>query len=148
MKCPFCRQTDTEIYNSRATKFATQTWRRRRCQNCSKLFTTYESPDLSFLRIKRPQTAKTIPYSRAKLFSGLYQAFLDVPRKDATIDAVTDTIEVKVLDLQQPEITTTDLAAIILTTLKHFNTAAFLRYLASHAELATNRQLKQELKKY
>src|SRR4051812_26742018 len=99
MKCPFCRQTNSEIYNTRSTKFGSQTWRRRRCLMCSKTFTTYEAPDLSFLHII-PISGRKQRYSRAKLFSGLYDAFQNVPQKDATIDAVTDTIEAKLLDLQ------------------------------------------------
>lgn len=147
MKCPFCRQTNTEVYNTRPTKFASQTWRRRRCLMCSKTFTTYEAPDLNFLKITagagRPHS-----YSRAQLFSSLYEVFHDVPRKAATIDAVTDTVETKLLDLQQPVITTRDIAAIVLTTLKHFNTTAFLRYLSAHTHLATTADLKKALRQY
>jgi len=148
MKCPFCRQTNTEVYNTRTTKFGTQTWRRRRCLVCHQAFTTYEAPDLSFLKVTKPHAKKPQRYSRAKLFSGLYDAFLDVPQKDDTIDAVTDTIESKLLDLQKAQVSTQEIAAIVLSTLKHFNTAAFLRYLTTHTELASPAQLKQALKQY
>jgi|SRR6266403_2939953 len=147
MKCPFCRQTGTEIYNSRHTKFGSQTWRRRRCLKCGKSFTTYEAPDLSFLSIIS-RTGQKQRYSRAKLFSGLYDSFRDIPQKDDTIDAVTDTVEAKILDLGQSELKTTQIADIVLTTLKHFNTAAFLRYLSTHTDLTTNTDLKRQLKKY
>jgi transcriptional repressor NrdR len=148
MKCPYCRRTASDVYNSRITKFGAQTWRRRRCRNCGKSFTTYEAIDLSFLRVTSTASRKDVPYNRAKLFSSLYQTFLDVPHKAATIDAVTDTIEAKLLDLQRPVITSADIARLTLTTLKHFNTAAFLRYLATHAEFTTQHQLATELKKY
>jgi transcriptional repressor NrdR len=163
MKCPFCRSSATEVYNTRTTKFASQIWRRRRCQTCHESFTTYEAADLSFLRVTAGSTStasepqarskaahlpKATRFSRARLFSSLYAAFLDVPHKDTTINAVTDTIETKLLDLQQTTITTQQIAAIVLSTLKHFNTPAFLRYLSTHTELATKTQLNQALKKY
>lgn len=147
MKCPFCRHDATEVYNSRDTKFGTQTWRRRRCTTCHESFTTYEAPDLGFLKVIK-KTGKKQRYSRAKLYSGIYGAFLSAPAKETTIDAVTDTIEAKILDTKQRDITSAEIARIVLTTLKHFNTAAFLRYLSYQTDLASDVQLKKELKKY
>lgn len=147
MKCPYCRQDSTEVYNSRTTKFGTQIWRRRRCTACHESFTTYEAPDLAFLKVVK-KSGQAQRYSRAKLYSSIYDAFLSVAAKEDTIDAVTDTIEAKILDTKQPEIPSTEIARITLTTLKHFNTAAFLRYLPYHADLVSSAQLKKELKKY
>lgn len=146
MKCPYCRTTDTEVFNSRSTRFETQIWRRRRCLACAQSFTTYEAPDLSFLRILRG--AKAEHYNRARLFSSIYLAFLDIPSKDDTIDAVTSTIEAKLLDLQQVEIAPIEISRLVLTTLKHFNTAAFVRYLTTHTTMTSNAELNRELKKY
>jgi transcriptional repressor NrdR len=148
MKCPFCRTHHTEIYNSRSTKFGSQTWRRRRCLACGKSFTTYEAPDLSFLKVTRTPTGPGRSYSRAELFSSLFAAFEDVPRKAALIDAVTDTVESKLLDLQQPRITTREITDLVLTTLKHFHTAAFIRYLSLHAGLTSTAAVTQALRKY
>lgn len=147
MKCPFCRETTTEVYNSRTTRFDTQIWRRRRCQNCHESFTTYEATDLGFLKVLK-KSGKKQRYSRAKLYSGVYGAFLSIPSKETTVDAVTDTIESKILDTRKSEITSSEVAKIVLATLNHFNTAAFLRYLAYQTDLASNAQLKKELKKY
>lgn len=147
MKCPYCRHPDTEVYNSRSTKFETQIWRRRRCQNCHESFTTYEAPDLGFLKVIK-KSRRRERYSRAKLYSGIYGAFLSIPQKETTVDAVTDTVESKLLDTKKRTITTQEIADIVLSTLKHFNTAAFVRFLAYHADLASDAQLARELKKY
>jgi transcriptional repressor NrdR len=147
MKCPFCRQSITEIFNSRATKSGTQTWRRRHCLNCGKSFTTYEAPDLKFLKIT-PLHGPSRRFSRAQLFSSLYEAFQDLPHKADTIDAVTDTIEAKLLDLQRPNLTPAQIATITLETLKHFHTPAFLRYLSAHGDVTTPKNLKKALRQY
>src|ERR1700683_547023 len=147
MKCPYCRHPDTEVYNSRSTKFETQIWRRRRCQNCHESFTTYEAPDLGFLKVIK-KSGRRERYSRAKLYSGIYGAFLSIPQKETTVDAVTDTVESKLLDTRKRIIPTHEIADIVLSTLKHFNTAAFVRFLAYHADLASDAQLARELKKY
>ncbi len=148
MKCPFCRTDVTEVYNTRTTRFKTQIWRRRRCKHCSQSFTTYEAPNLGFLRISSTSTAKPTPYSRARLFQSVYDAFLGTRGNEATIDAVTDTIEAKILDLKSSTVTATAITDIVLTTLKHFDTGAYLRYLATHTHLASNAELKKALKKH
>lgn len=147
MKCPFCRETGSHVYNSRSTKFATQTWRRRRCRRCGRSFTTYEAPDLGFLSvIKRSGQAQ--PYSRAKLYSSLYNAFSASVAPASTMDAITDTIEANVLDMRSESVTTRDIARLSLVALKHFDQGAFLRYLASQPELARDTAFKRELRRF
>lgn len=147
MKCPFCRAETTDVYNTRPTKEGAQIWRRRRCLECKESFTTYEQPDLGFLKVIK-KTGKKQRYSRAKLYTGIYGAFARISAKETTVDAVTDTIEAKILDLRVSEVSSDDIARIVLTTLKHFNMTAFVRYLASQTDLATDAQLRSELKKY
>ncbi len=147
MKCPYCRQDTTDVFNTRSTRFGTQIWRRRRCLACRESFTTYEQADLGFLKVIK-KTGKRQRYSRAKLFSGIYGAFLQIPAKENTVDGVTDTVEAKILDLRQNEISSAEIAAIVMTTLKNCNTAAFVRYLAYQTDLESSAQLKKELAKY
>lgn len=147
MKCPFCRETNTDVYNTRSTKFGTQIWRRRRCLSCGQAFTTYEQPDLSFMRVQAP-AGKAQRYSRSKLFGSIYLAFSESQTAPDTIDAVTDTVEAKILDTKLDLIPSSQIAGIILTTLKHFDTPAFLRYLSSHAEFRSNRELRKIIGRY
>lgn len=147
MKCPYCRSIDTEVYNSRVTRHATQIWRRRRCQTCHEAFTTYETPDLGFLKVKKKSGLKQ-RYSRAKLYSGIYGAFLSIPQKETTVDAVTDAVEAALLDTKRRELSTSEIAAIVLSALKQANLAAFMRFLAYHAKPATDAELKRALKPY
>lgn len=148
MKCPVCRETNNEVYNTRTTRFGTQTWRRRRCLNCDTSFTTYEQPDLKFLKILGDTSKKTTPYSRATLFSSVYGAFSGSSAKPSVIDAVTDNIEAKLLDLQDHTITTEQITDIVLSTLKHFDSAAFLRYLSDHVDMSDPGTMRRYLKKY
>lgn len=147
MLCPFCRSTDTEVFNSRSTRFGTQIWRRRRCLKCKETFTTYEYPDLSFLKVVKKSGTKQ-RYSRAKLYSGIYGSFLSIKAKETTVDGVTDTVEAKLLDMRKRELTSQQIADVVLRTLKKFNTAAFIRFLAYQTDLSSDAQLKQELRKY
>lgn len=148
MKCPVCREINNEVYNTRTTRFGTQTWRRRRCLSCDASFTTYEQPDLKFLKILADHSKKTTPYSRATLFSSVYGAFSGSSAKPSVIDAVTDNVESKLLDLQDHTITTEQITDIVLSTLKHFDSAAFLRYLSDHVDISNPGTMRSYLKKY
>ncbi len=99
------------------------------------------------MRVQTP-TGKAQTYSRAKLFSSIYLAFSDSKATSDTIDAVTGTVEAKILDLKLDLIPSTTIAGVILTTLKHFDTGAFLRYLSNHAEVRSNRELRKIIGQY
>lgn len=73
MNCPYCLHKGTQVYNSRPTKKLNQTWRRRRCQECKREFTTFEQINLSsVLKIKR--NGKSSPYRNEKLLLSLQKA--------------------------------------------------------------------------
>jgi transcriptional regulator NrdR family protein len=99
------------------------------------------------MRVIRPEN-KPESYSRAKLFSSIYSVFENALADAATIDAVTDTVESKILDTEKSELTPGEIAEIVLKTLKHYNTSAFVRYLTYQTDLLSPAQLKAELKKY
>ncbi len=115
--------------------------------SCRESFTTYEAADLGFMAIRK-RLGKPQPYSRAKLFSSIYGAFQLAPANQGTVDAVTDTVETKLLDMKQQLVDSRDVAEVVLQTLKHFNTSAFVRYLANQTDLINEAQLRKELKKY
>lgn len=64
------------------------------------------------------------------------------------MDAVTDTVESKLLDTKKRELPSQDIAAIVLLTLKHFNIAAFMRFLAYQTNPASPAELDKVLRKY
>lgn len=147
MKCPYCRSNLTEVYNTRPTKFSSQLWRRRRCQSCHEAFTTYEAADLGFLHIQA-QDGSRRPYSRARLYSSVATALPGDPTTSNVVDAVTETVESKLLDLKTKIVPIDQVTGVVLTTLKHLDTPAFLRYLAGHADLRSKSELKRQLKNY
>jgi transcriptional repressor NrdR len=148
MKCPYCRSTSTEVFNTRTTKAGGQIWRRRRCTSCQQAFTTYETVDLSFLRVLPAGAHKPVPYSRATLYASLAAAFAAGQAPASTVDAVTDTVEAKLLDLQQTIIPAGTIAHTAFATLKAFHPPAYLRYLTDHAEHAASRELRRELGRF
>ncbi len=54
MKCPFCGSAETQVIDSRVSEPGDSIRRRRRCLDCQKRFTTYETVEL-----RLPQVVKT-----------------------------------------------------------------------------------------
>ena len=132
MLCPFCQHDKTEVFNSRSTSRSTQVWRRRRCKSCQNAFTTYEAYDLGFLDVKQRSEA-VLPYSRARLFSSVYMAFVGSNLEDdQTIDNVTATIEQKLQALQKPLLHRDEIITVVVNTIRPLSITATMRYLADH----------------
>jgi len=144
MLCPFCQNEETEVVNTRSTFHQTQVWRRRRCQKCNGVFTTYEKADLSFIKIIKKSGRKE-RYSRAKLFAGIYGAFLSGHNKERTADEVTTHIESKILGLRKKEISSQEVGNIVLTKLKSANPPAFMRFLAYNTRPANISEIKKNI---
>ena len=137
MLCPFCQHDKTEVFNSRGTARSTQVWRRRRCKRCQNAFTTYEAYDLGFLDV-RQRDASTLPYSRARLFSSIYLAFVGSElSSDQNVDNVTATIEHKLQATQKPLLHRDEIIAIVVASIRPLSITATMRYLADHPPTGT-----------
>ncbi len=142
MHCPFCGNTKTEVYNSRNTDEKRRIWRRRRCTSCDEAFTTYEASDLSFIRIvKRNDTEE--PYRRSKLLISLYHACTGLDEHLEALDGLAGTIEGHLLSLRKQEITTEEIAMVVLDTLKRFHPSPYVRYLSYRGDISSSTELRQ-----
>lgn len=143
MYCPFCNSADTEVYNSRQSG-AFRIWRRRRCTNCKESFTTYEQIDISFLTVVDANN-NVSPYQRYILYKSINGAIGIIKQRTEAVDALTETIETKVLTLRQKEIKTSQIIEVALFTLRAFNLSSYLRYMANHTDIENIRALKQKI---
>jgi transcriptional repressor NrdR len=89
MKCPFCKNPDTQVVDSRVNEEGDSIRRRRRCPSCDKRFTTYENVEL-----RMPQIIKSTGYREEfvedKLRVGFTRA---LHKRPVSADLVDDAIE-------------------------------------------------------
>ncbi|HUV43149.1 MAG TPA: ATP cone domain-containing protein [Patescibacteria group bacterium] len=134
MNCPFCRSSQVFVTNSRPTKGNTQIWRRRKCSNCKKLFTTYENIDLSYLIVIK-KSGRRQRYDRAKLYSSIYHAAIQEKGSDRgetgnLAEEITKDVETEILSLKRKRIKTSEIFNIVFDILKKKHLSTSLRYLA------------------
>ncbi|HEY9322979.1 MAG TPA: transcriptional regulator NrdR [Candidatus Methylopumilus sp.] len=127
MKCPFCGTDDTQVVDSRVNDEGNSIRRRRRCSECDKRFTTYESVELTFPQVVK-QNGKREDFSRNKLHQSLSRALHKRPVPVEYIDQAIERIIQKVLAYGEKEITARELGENVMHELKKMDKVAYIRF--------------------
>ncbi|HWZ65914.1 MAG TPA: hypothetical protein VNX65_03925 [Patescibacteria group bacterium] len=150
MVCPFCLHEKTAVYNSRQTSRVNITWRRRCCLECGRKFTTSETIDCQkILKVVSNDSKKPVSFSRSRLLLSILKASDHHSHSDEVAYTLCETIEQKLLlkaDRNNGHVTKQLIIQTCLATLKNFDAAAYLKYLANHGPALDMRSLKQHLR--
>ena len=127
MLCPFCRDSDTKVVDSRPSgRHAIR--RRRECLGCTKRFTTYEKVEASPLRvIKRDGTRA--PFDREKIRAGVEMACRKRPVTARDIDTLVGEVETDLMeDFDRGDVPSRFVGDLVLDALKRLDDVAALRF--------------------
>ena len=124
MKCPYCNNPDTRVYDSRPAEDGSSIRRRRSCDVCGKRFTTYE-----------------------KVENGVVRACYKRPVATADIQKVVDRIETKVFSLEEKEIPSSVIGEAVMDELKALDEVAYVRFASVYREFKDVSTFMDELKK-
>ena len=127
MKCPFCNHPDTQVAETRVSEDGGFIRRRRRCESCSKRFTTYERPEVSFATIVK-KDGRRIEYERVKLQASMKLALRKRPVSTDQLDAAVERIEEHLQNLGLREVPSTRLGELVMMELKKLDKVAYVRF--------------------
>ncbi len=127
MKCPFCGTDDTQVVDSRVNDEGNSIRRRRRCSECDKRFTTYESVELALPQVVK-QNGKREDFSRNKLHQSFSRALHKRPVPIEYIEQAIERIIQKVLAYGEKEITARALGENVMHELKKMDKVAYIRF--------------------
>src|SRR5262245_23117342 len=85
MKCPFCNSPDTQVIDSRVSEDGDSIRRRRKCADCSKRFTTYETVELRMPQVVKQDGSRT-EFDLDKLRTGFMRALHKRPVPTQRVD--------------------------------------------------------------
>ncbi len=125
MRCPYCRENDDKVVDSRLAEDAGAIRRRRECLACGRRFTTYERVEDVPL-VLRKRSGRLEPFDAAKLRRGIEQAAtgrLD----DAVVDDIVGAIEEELRSLGG-EIGSDRVGMAVLERLRALDPVASLRF--------------------
>jgi len=125
VRCPYCRENDDKVVDSRVADDGGAIRRRRECLACGRRYTTYERVDeVGLLVVKR--SGEIEPFDRAKLRAGVERAATN--RLDtATVDAIVGEVEEE-LRTQGGEVGSERVGLAVLERLRSLDHVAYLRF--------------------
>ena len=127
MKCPFCSADDTQVIDSRVNDEGDSIRRRRRCAECDKRFTTYETAELHLPQVVK-QNGTREEFKREKLRSSFTRALHKRPVPTEYVDRAIDHIVQKILGQGEREIMARALGESVMHELKAMDKVAYIRF--------------------
>lgn len=124
MHCPFCKNSDSRVVDSRTSDDGLSIRRRRECPQCGKRFSTVETASLTV--VKRNGVAE--PFSRDKVVSGVRKACQGRPVSDDDLAVLAHRVEESIRGLGVAEVDATDIGLAILPPLRELDEIAYLRF--------------------
>lgn len=134
MLCPFCRQTETKVIDSRASEeFVIR--RRRECLNrkCGRRFTTYEKIEEAPLKVIKKDGSR-VPFDREKIRSGLEKACYKRPVSDEQIERIISEVETDVYQNFDREVPSRCIGERVFNMLREVDQVAFVRFASVYRE--------------
>ena len=144
MRCPFCKEEDSRVVDSRAADDGNTIRRRRECTSCGKRFTTYETVEKIPLMVIK-NDGRRVVFDRNKLLNGLIRSCdkRDIPTE--RIVALADEIEKELRNTMDREVDTRDIGELVMEKLKNFDEVAYIRFASVYRKFADISGFREEL---
>ena len=126
MLCPFCREKDTSVVDSRPTEDGTSIRRRRLCE-CGQRFTTFERVQFRELVVVKKSGRKS-SFDREKLSKSIYIALKKRPIDTDTVEKFITNISRSLEELGQNEINSSVIGTMVMDGLKDLDPVAYVRF--------------------
>ncbi|HEY0950602.1 transcriptional regulator NrdR [Nocardioides sp.] len=124
MHCPYCRNTDTRVLDSRVADDGGSIRRRRTCSACAKRFTTVEMMQLTVLK----RSGATEPFTRDKAIAGVRKACKGRPVTEDQLACLGQEVEDALRLAGAAEIPAHEVGLAILGPLRALDEVAYLRF--------------------
>ena len=124
MRCPFCKEDDSRVVDSRTADEGLAIRRRRECASCGRRFTTAETAVL--LIAKRSGALES--FSRQKVVNGVRKACQGRPVSDDDLAILAQRVEDSIRGSGSAEIDANEIGLSILGPLRELDEVAYLRF--------------------
>ena len=145
MRCPFCREDNDRVIDSRSSEDRFAIRRRRECLECKRRFTTYERLDEMNVKVIKKDSVRE-GFEREKIRRGLAKACWKRPVSDEQIDTVVASIEGDVYANFETEVTSEYLGERAMDHLSRVDQVAYVRFASVYREFKDVEDFVAELK--
>ena len=145
MKCPFCGDDNTKVIDSRPADDNASIRRRRQCDCCNKRFTTYEKIEsIPLVIIKKDNIRES--YDRTKIEKGVFRACHKRPISVEQITDLVDQVESALYNMEEKEISSSDVGQIVMEKLKDLDDVAYVRFASVYRQFKDVNTFMDELR--
>ena len=146
MICPYCRNNQTRVIDSREVNGGQKTRRRRECEKCSARFSTYEEMEMFRLTVLKRDGTKE-EYSREKLKKGLKRAFEKRPMTDEKLERILGNIEYMLSLKKVDDISSKEIGRLVMEKLRAVDDVAYIRFASVYKGFGSIKSFEKELEK-
>ncbi|MGD2174716.1 MAG: transcriptional regulator NrdR [Candidatus Brocadiaceae bacterium] len=127
MRCPYCKEDDDRVVNSRPGGDGTYVKRRRECSNCGRRYTTYERIEESVLRVIKKDGERE-DFSLQKLLAGLNKACYKRPIPAERITELAEEVERELHRSFEGEVPSRRIGELVMDRLRELDQVAYIRF--------------------
>jgi len=143
MQCPFCREGETKVIDSRAhQEFSIR--RRRECLKCNRRFTTHERIEESPVRVIKKDGTR-VPFNREKIRAGLEKACYKRPVPQEQIEKIICDVEAEIYEDFDREVPSRMIGEAVFNALREIDQIAFVRFASVYREFKDVNDFVEEL---
>lgn len=146
MNCQYCGRNNTVVIDSRDSEDGEAIRRRRKCEDCSRRFTTYERAEGLDLKVVKKDGSKE-NFNREKIKRGLIKATWKRPVTIEQIDELIDEVEQKLRVMGTKEIKTWQIGNLVINRLKKLDKLGYLLFATVYRDFDSLEDFKSEITK-
>jgi transcriptional repressor NrdR len=144
MRCPYCKEEDSRVINSRSVDDGNSIRRRRECPSCGRRFNTYEAVErLPLMVIKNDGRREAFDHD--KLLRGLVRS---CDKRDISMERIVElagNLENELRNTMEREITSKFIGESVMQKLRTFDEVAYIRFASVYRKFADLNCFRDEL---
>jgi transcriptional repressor NrdR len=144
MHCPFCKENDTKVIDSRLVSEGDQVRRRRECLSCKERFTTFESAELVMPRVVK-QDGTRQPFDEDKLTRGIARALEKRPVGIDAIEKAIYNIKYRLRATGEREVSSFSVGEEVMRELREIDEVAYVRFASVYRSFQDINEFKEEV---
>jgi transcriptional repressor NrdR len=144
MKCPFCKEENDRVTDTRPAQDGFAIRRRRECLGCHRRYTTYEQIEELNVKVVKKDGSR-VPFDREKIKQGLEKACWKRPISSEQIEAIVADVEDKVYSTFDSEVESQYIGELVIEHLRLLDQVAYVRFASVYREFKDVRDFVTEL---
>lgn len=144
MRCPFCRDDNDRVIDSRASQDSFSIRRRRECLSCKRRYTTYERVEELDIKIVKKDNVRE-PFHPEKIKRGLAHACWKRPISEQQIEDIVAAVESEIYSQYEGEVQSRQIGEMVMRHLQGLDQVAYVRFASVYREFKDARDFVDEL---